>query len=123
MPEIKITYPKIEINLIEIDDYIPSFKISMYHHNQGMGYENSYYYEFWIKTEDWDTFIDNLKEKSATLLDMSGNKKIIVNKNIISLFFSKKGDSLTFNSKCTFIFSENEMGNIIIAFLLFPKWW
>ncbi|GET46530.1 hypothetical protein [Capnocytophaga felis] len=104
MPEIEITYPKIKINLLEIDDHIPSFKISMYHHNQGMRYENSYYYEFWIKTEDWDIFINNLKEKKkAVLLDMNDNHRITICNSVMYLNFSNKNEYLEYKSICSFV--------------------
>lgn len=37
MPEISIISPKLEINILEIEEYIPSFKLSMYHNVEGMG--------------------------------------------------------------------------------------
>lgn len=124
MPEIEITYPKIEINILEIDDYIPSFKISLYHHNEGINYKNDYYCEFWIKTHDWDIFVNNLKgTHNATLQDMSNNDRIIIINNTISLFFSQNKPDFIIDSKCIFNISEDELKNIITYFSYFPKWW
>lgn len=124
MADIKINYPKIEINVIEIDEYLPSFKLSLHHNNEGLNFKNNFYCEFWVETKKWDLFIDSINEKKvATLVDMSNNERISIKNSDIILNLSQNSNFQVITLINKYSINEEDYNIIISKFLYFSKWW
>lgn len=123
MSDIEILYPKIDINLLEIEEYLPSFKLSLFHSIEGGKYNYKYYCEFWIEVKSWDIFVNSFNKDKALLKDMDDEERISIDNDSLTLNFSQKKCDLIINSICKFTLSKDEKEYIIRKCLSFPKYW
>ncbi|WP_326983254.1 hypothetical protein VUJ46_01530 [Chryseobacterium sp. MYb264] len=129
--EIKIKMPfNLSINITEIDDYLPSFKVKMIYESEGNNFKFNNEIEFWIECKQWDIFLNQLnkKEKDIELIDIN---------NITRFKFQSidKDYLITINSSIRTMEINNMINifeykvedelfeQIINGFKKFPKWW
>lgn len=131
MAEIEIKKPfNLNVNIIEIDDYLPSFKVKIIHKSEGNNFKFNNEIIFWIECKQWDVFLSQLnkKEKDIELIDMN---------NVIRFKIQSTDDDylITVNNSI----STMEINNVVNIyeykveeelfeqitnnFKEFPKWW
>ncbi|MBE4948004.1 hypothetical protein [Chryseobacterium culicis] len=130
MAEIEIKAPfSLSVNVIEIDDYLPSFKLKMIHKKEGKNYNFNNEIKFWIECHKWDVFLEQIKEgKYIELIDMDNiirfNFQLINGTFIVRI--NSSINSIEINNVISiyeYKVEEELFKQIINKFKEFPKWW
>ena len=127
--KIEISRPLfLSIEVLEVDENIPSFRIEMkISVNQ---FQNYFQYtgEFWIKCDEWDSFEKNLEFNSESInsfQDIDEDMRLTI--HLDELTWSVKKVSKFTNQDISLIFratiNDDEFSSIFREFSDFPKWW
>ncbi|NHB63692.1 MULTISPECIES: hypothetical protein [Morganellaceae] len=126
--DIEIKNPiNITLDVIELDEHVPSMKFNLTIRVDKFGYSLDVNMQLWIECQCFDSFIDNLRRNDiARLKDMNGAFELLLNpvqdllewscakENLDGYITSAKGrEKLTDESKCALYEAFND----------YPKWW
>ncbi|MEI7344182.1 hypothetical protein [Dickeya chrysanthemi] len=126
--DIEIKSPvNIRLDVIEIDDHIPSIKFNILIKVEKFGYNLDVNSQIWIECQCFDRFIDGMRNETIALLkDINGSFELVVNpiqgwlewlckkEDLDGYITLAKGrERLTNESKCILYEVFND----------YPKWW
>jgi len=126
--DIEITSPiNITLDVIELDEHIPSLKFNLAIQVNKFNYSLSVTSQLWLECQCFDEFIDNIRnEDIAHLKDMNGGFELILNPVLGWLEWSCAKEDLDGNvtvSKGREKLTDEAKSAIYAAFNNYPKWW
>ncbi|MGB8663245.1 MAG: hypothetical protein WCD24_00550 [Serratia inhibens] len=126
--DIEITSPiSITLDVIELDEHIPSLKFNLAIQVNKFNYSLSVASQLWLECQCFDEFIDNIRnEDIAHLKDMNGGFELILNPVLGWLEWScakEDLDGYVTVSKGREKLTDEEKSAIYAAFNNYPKWW
>lgn len=126
--DIEITSPiSITLDVIELDEHIPSLKFNLAIQVNKFNYSLSVASQLWLECQCFDEFIDNIRnEDIAHLKDMNGGFEFILNPVLGWLEWScakEDLDGYVTVSKGREKLTDEAKSAIYAAFNNYPKWW
>ncbi|UTN96107.1 MULTISPECIES: hypothetical protein [Serratia] len=126
--DIEITSPiSITLDVIELDEHIPSLKFNLAIQVNKFNYSLSVASQLWLECQCFDEFIDNIRnEDVAHLKDMNGGFELILNPVLGWLEWScakEDLDGYVTVSKGREKLTDEAKSAIYAAFNNYPKWW
>ncbi|WP_137241522.1 hypothetical protein PagCFBP13505_018950 [Pantoea agglomerans] len=126
--DIEINNPiNITLDVIELDEHIPSMKINIMIRVNKFGYSSDVNAQSWIECQCFDAFIDSLKRDDIALLkDMNGSFKLLLNPSQGWLEWSSEKEDLDgyiTSAKGKEKLTEESKYALYEAFNNYPKWW
>ncbi|MFA3761851.1 hypothetical protein V1951_12125 [Yersinia sp. 2544 StPb PI] len=126
--DIEITSPiNITLDVIELDEHIPSLKFNLAIQVDKFSYSLNVSSQVWLECQCFDEFIDNIRNDDiAHLKDMNGCFELIVNPVLGWLEWSCAKEDLhgyTTVSKGREKLTDDAKSAIYAAFNDYPKWW
>ncbi|MEQ4916358.1 hypothetical protein [Morganella morganii] len=126
--DIEITTPiNITLDVIEMDEHIPSINFNVIVHVNKFMYALEINSSLWIECECIDEFIKNIKGGNiAHLKDMKGSFELILNSSLGWFEWSSSKEDLdgyVTSSKGREKLTDEAKSTIYEAFCSFPKWW
>ncbi|EML4853718.1 hypothetical protein RS414_003629 [Morganella morganii] len=126
--DIEITTPiNITLDVIEMDEHIPSINFNVIIHVNKFMYVLEINSHLWIECECIDEFIKNIKGGNiAHLKDMKGSFELILNPSLGWFEWSSSKEDLDgyiTSSRGREKLTDEVKSTIYEAFISFPKWW
>lgn len=126
--DIEITEPiNLALDVIEIDEHVPSMKFNALIKIKKFGYSLVLNKEFWLECQCIDVFINNLNNgRSATLKDMNGCFELRLDpasKEMEWLCAKEDLDGYVTMTKGREKLTDSAKTAIQTAFNNYPRWW
>lgn len=126
--DIEITNPLgIKLDVIELDEHVPSLKFSVTITVKKFGYKAEVNSQFWIECQCFDEFISCMKSgKLASLKDMNSSFELVLNPvsgHIDWLCMKEDINGSVCISKGREKLDNAARQSICSAFYDYPKWW
>lgn len=130
--EVRIERPfHLKLDVIEIDEHVPSMKADVSIHVAQFGQSLEYRGYLWLECACWDTFVSDLSridETQAKLTDMGRSFVLAVGtcagKLDVSWEMKKVAvDGSVTTAACHFPADPDTLAHVKRQFLEFPKWW
>lgn len=126
--DIEIKKPiNIMLDVVELDDHIPSIKFNVMINIKKFGYNSEVNTQLWIECECIDEFINHIRDgKTALLKDMNGCFELLLNPSQGWLEWSCAKEDLegyVTVSKGREKLTDESLSAVYTAFNDYPKWW
>ncbi|WP_445657799.1 hypothetical protein [Achromobacter sp. NCFB-sbj8-Ac1-l] len=128
--DLEISRPmRISFDVLEIEERLPSIKLSFHVDFVGMAYSLSNFGEIWVACNDFDGFVNGLGVNAdSRFSSIDGNFKIDIFKKEEQSFFSWSSRRETIQTAVVGSFYESPISNDEIFaiknnFQSFEKWW
>lgn len=126
--DIEITNPiNLTLDVVELDEHIPSMKFNLTVQVKKFGYSSMINAQIWIECRYIDDFINKLQGGSTALLnDMNGCFELLLNPSQSLLEWSCAKEDLegyVTVSKGREKLTDESLNAIYTAFDDYPKWW
>lgn len=126
--DIEINIPiNITLDVIELDEHIPSMKLNIMIRVSKFGYSSSVNTQSWIECQFFDAFVDSMRRGDIALLkDMNGSFKFLLNPSEGWLEWSSEKEDLDgyiTSAKGREKLTEESKQALYEAFDNYPKWW
>lgn len=126
--DIEITSPvNIVLDVIELDEHIPSLKFNVVISVKKFGYNLEVSFQPWIECQRLDEFIDNMRSGNIAILkDINNSFELLLNPTMGYLEWSCAKEDLhgfITVSKGKEKLTEESASAMYAAFNNYPKWW
>ncbi|WP_350306256.1 hypothetical protein [Photorhabdus viridis] len=126
--DIEIKSPvNITLDVIELDEHIPSMKFNLTIRVNKFGYSSDVNLQLWIECQCFDAFVDNMRRNDIALLkDMNGSFELLLNpvQNLLEWSCAKEDlDGYTTSAKGREKLTDDSRHALYEAFNDYPKWW
>lgn len=126
--DIEITKPiNIALDVVELDDHIPSMKFNLTVNVKKFGYSSVTNAQVWIECKCIDEFINNIRDgNTAILKDMNGSFELLLNSHqgwLEWLCAKEDLEGYVTESKGREKLTDESKFAIYTAFNDYPRWW
>ena len=126
--DIEITNPiNLTLDVVELDEHIPSMKFNLTVQVKKISYISMVNAQLWIECKCIDEFINNIQDGNTALLnDMNGCFELLLNpsQNMLEWSCTKEDlEGYITVSKGREKLTDEAKSAIYIAFNDYPKWW
>ncbi|MBD2786473.1 hypothetical protein ID858_16495 [Xenorhabdus sp. DI] len=126
--DIEINSPiNIALEVIELDEHIPSMKFNLAIRVNKFGYSSNVNSQLWVECQCFDAFVDNMRRGDIALLkDMNGSFELLLNpaQNWLEWSCAKEDlDGYVTLAKGREKLTDESKRALYEAFNDYPKWW